>query len=151
MNPAQAGSIANIIANIIAFINNILVPFVFAIAFIVFLYGVLQYFFLKGATDPKARAEGSKFIFGAVIAFAVMLTVWGLVNIVKGTLNLDTNQPALPVFNPGGTNNSSGSTGTQTGDVPVAPAKQSGQVPAQTSPTPPGNTVPNQNEVQGLY
>lgn len=135
---------------IINFINADLVPFVFAVAFAMFLFGVFQFYFLKGA-DAKSRQEGRGFIIGSIIAFAIMLSVWGLVNIVRGTVPfLNNNQPNLPGFNPTTTSGS----GLQPATAPnVAPATAPNVAPA-TAP----NTTSNQNctngncaDVQGLY
>lgn len=94
------GSLQYDLALIIDFINRVLVPFIFALAFALFLIGVFRFFFLRGA-DPKARTEGRGFIIGSIIAFAVMLSVWGLVRIITGTVpGLTQGQPNLPTFNP---------------------------------------------------
>jgi len=72
---------------IINTINNILVPVLFAVAFIVFLYGVaLKYIFSHG--DAAKVSEGHKLMLWGLIGFVVMLSVWGLVNIFTGTLGL---------------------------------------------------------------
>lgn len=68
-------------------INSILVPLLIAIAFIVFLWGVFNYF-IRGAADPKSRTEGAQFIMWAVIGFVVIFSVWGIVQILMGTLSL---------------------------------------------------------------
>lgn len=84
---------------IIDLINNILVPVLMAIAFIVFLYGVYRYFIL-GATSDADRATGRQVVLWGIIGFAVILSLWGLVNIVNNFFNL-TNQTNLkpPTFN----------------------------------------------------
>lgn len=85
-----------IAGQIVAIINNILVPLLFAIAFIVFLYGITKaYIFSHG--EPGEVSEGHKLILWGVIGFAVMISLWGLVNIVSFTFGL-TGQvvPSLP-------------------------------------------------------
>jgi len=73
--------------SIIGIINSILVPVLMAIAFIVFLWGVFKYFIL-GAAEDKSREEGRQFVMWGIIGFVVILSVWGLVNVVISTLNL---------------------------------------------------------------
>ena len=69
-------------------INGILVPVIFALAFIVFLFGVARkYIFSNG--DQTKVAEGHKLILWGIIGFVVMLSFWGLVNILTGTFGLD--------------------------------------------------------------
>lgn len=72
---------------IVNFINGILVPVLMAVAFIVFLYGVYKYFIL-GAAEEKSRTEGRQFTLWGVIGFVVILSLWGLVNLVMGTFGL---------------------------------------------------------------
>jgi len=80
-------SICGVGDTIIYIINSILVPVLFAIAFIVFLYGIARaYIFSYG--DPAKRAEGHKLLLWGLIAFAVMISVWGLVNVVANTFGL---------------------------------------------------------------
>jgi predicted PurR-regulated permease PerM len=153
MNTYVQGTLPNIIASIITFINNVLVPFVFALAFAIFLFGVFKYFFVNGVKDPKARGEGRNFILWSVIAFAVLVSVWGLVNLVKGTFNLNNNQPGLPTFN-AASNGTSGSGGifggssNPSGGVPAG-SNASGGVPAGSSATTNGSNI--SDPVNGLY
>ncbi|KND50790.1 MAG: hypothetical protein AB202_00050 [Parcubacteria bacterium C7867-007] len=128
--------IQNLIASSINFINNVLVPFIFALAFAFFLVRVFQFFFVKG-TDPKARVEGRNFIIGSIIALAVMVSVWGLVNLVAGTFRLDRNQPRLPIFNAGG-GSSGGFLGGSGNDERIPAGTSDSAIPAgsaQTSPS----------------
>lgn len=91
-------TINEIAEGIINLINGVLVPLVFALAFITFLFGVFKYFF-AGAADEKKRSEGRQFIMWAIIAFAVMISVWGLVRVLAGTFSLDSaSRPCLPTF-----------------------------------------------------
>jgi len=72
---------------IINTINNVFVPVLFAVAFIVFLWGIAQaYIFSQG--DETAVKKGHQLILWGLVAFVVMLSVWGLVNILSDTLGL---------------------------------------------------------------
>lgn len=84
---------ANLITTII---NSVLVPMVFAIAFIVFIWGVFTYFIAAGENDEK-REAGKKLMLYGIVGFFVMVAVWGLVNILVGTFQLNQNIPNLPV------------------------------------------------------
>ena len=86
---------------IINIINQILVPVLFAVAFIVFLYGVYKYFIL-GADSDTERETGRQFVLWGIIGFVVILSVWGIVNLVMSTLGLspNTTAPPAPTFNP---------------------------------------------------
>ncbi len=77
-------SIGGLVESIISFINDTLVPLVFALALIVFIWGLFQSFIL-GGTDPEKRKAGQDLMLWGIIAFFVMVSVWGLVNILTGT------------------------------------------------------------------
>lgn len=86
----------------VSIINTILVPSLIALAFIVFLWGVYKYF-IQGAANESDKAEGRKFAMWGIIGFVIIVSVWGLVNIVKTTLNLPSNgspsnHPAYPTL-----------------------------------------------------
>lgn len=128
------GTIQFFIAYIIAFINNFLVPLIFALAFAFFLFGMFRFFFVKGA-DAKAREEGRKLILWSVIAFAVMISIWGLVNLLRGSLPLGANRmPDIPTFNTGST----GTTGGTTNDPTAGP--KPGTTNDPSAGTKPGTT-----------
>ena len=84
---------------IINIINGIFVPVLFAIAFLTFLWGVYNYFIL-GATEEESRSKGKQFVLWGLIGFVVILSVWGLVNIVQSTFGLTSggNAPARPTL-----------------------------------------------------
>jgi ABC-type microcin C transport system permease subunit YejE len=69
---------------IIDLINKVIVPVLFAVAFLYFIYGVYKYFILGAANDAE-RETGRQFVLWAIIGFAVILSVWGLVNVVRTT------------------------------------------------------------------
>ena len=89
-NLSQAGQF------IIDTINNILVPVIFAVAFIVFVWGAFQTF-IVGATSEEVKEHGKNLMLWGLIGFFVMVSVWGLVNILTGTVTFgNTAQPTAP-------------------------------------------------------
>ena len=104
---AQSGEIGGsklgeYLGSIVGFINVRLIPFIFAIAFIVFIWGIFQYFIAGGANE-EARDKGKQLVMWGIIAFVVMVSVWGIVNLLVGTFGFGgKNAPALPTFEPGG-------------------------------------------------
>jgi hypothetical protein len=85
--------------SIIGIINNILVPVLMAVAFIVFLYGIFNYFILGGSSDAE-RAKGKQFALWGIIGFVIILSVWGLVAVVGSVfgLSLGGGSPTPPTF-----------------------------------------------------
>jgi len=89
-NVADAGSF------VINTINNVLVPVLFAIAFIVFLWGAFQTFII-GATSDDTKEKGKNLMLWGLIGFFVMVSIWGLVNILTGTVSFgNPSQSTLP-------------------------------------------------------
>ncbi len=73
-------------------INEVFVPVLMAIAFIVFLWGVFKYFIWNKESESE-KMEGRKFAMWGIIGFVIILSVWGLVNILMGALNLQGGKP----------------------------------------------------------
>jgi predicted cobalt transporter CbtA len=86
-------------------VNTVLVPVLVAIAFIVFLYGVARYFIIGGANEGD-REIGRQYILWGLIGFVVIISVWGIVNIIINTFGLTNtgNNPKPPTFTTTGTN-----------------------------------------------
>ncbi len=105
--PAFAGAQAidsTFVNDIIEFISNTvntLIPLLIGIAVLLFIYGLVT--FVLAADDEEARkAARYKMIWG-VIAIFVMVSVWGLVNVLASFFNLNTTSiapPEVPVVPP---------------------------------------------------
>ena len=78
-NLSDAGTI------IINTINNVLVPVLFAVAFVVFLWGAFDTF-IVGANNEEVKEKGKNLMLWGLIGFFVMVSIWGLVNILTGTV-----------------------------------------------------------------
>ncbi len=88
---AQFGEINSFFDNITSFINNVLIPLVFAIALLVFLYGVFKFFILGGG-DADKRKEGTQLMMYAVIGFVLMVSIFGIVNLVANGLGFSDDE-----------------------------------------------------------
>jgi len=84
---------------IINLINTVIVPLLFAIAFLYFVWGVFKYFFW-GAENETERETGRQVILWSIIGFAVIVSVWGLTQIIIDTFNIPTggSAPAYPTL-----------------------------------------------------
>jgi hypothetical protein len=80
-------AICGVAATIVGIINGVLVPLLFAVAFIVFLWGIAKAYIFSGG-DAEKVSEGHRLILWGIVAFAVMISLWGLVNVVASTFGL---------------------------------------------------------------
>lgn len=72
---------------IIQFLNTSVIPLLLSLAFLVVLWGIAQYFFLK-REDPKARTEGMQFMVWGLVGLAVIVSMWGLVGVLLSSFGL---------------------------------------------------------------
>mgnify|MGYP006277737857 CR=1 FL=1 len=68
-------------------LSGIVVPTIITLAFLVFIYGIVQYFFI-GGQDPESRAKGRNFIVWGAMGLALMFSTWALVRIFLSTLGI---------------------------------------------------------------
>lgn len=87
---AAVNNISDVGSFIINTINNVIVPVLFAVAFIVFLWGAFTTFIL-GASSEDVKEKGKNLMLWGLIGFFVMVSVWGLVNILTGTISFGNN------------------------------------------------------------
>ena len=87
----------NLLCYITGIINDSIIPLIFALAVVSFVWGTVQFFILN-AEDEKKREQGRQFMIWGVVALAVMLSVWGLVEMLGSTFDIDTS--VLPRVTP---------------------------------------------------
>lgn len=64
-------------------------PMLVTLAVVIFIIGIVKY--IAGGDEVAKREEGRKFMIYGIIALFVMVSVWGLVGIIKGTFGIGTN------------------------------------------------------------
>ncbi len=74
---------ADLVTSLVTFVNTAIFPLLQAIAFIGFLIGMVRYFFMGG---EESRQKGKQFMLWSIIGFAVLFTMWGIVNLLLATL-----------------------------------------------------------------
>jgi hypothetical protein len=80
-----------LVALIIDLINRV-IPLIFAMAVVVILWGIAQ----SVSGSEEKRAEGKAIIVWGVVGLFAMLSIWGLVNILVGTFDLDNSRVVIP-------------------------------------------------------
>lgn len=76
---AAPASFKDFTASLVEFVNSTLVPLFYALAFILFLIGMLRFFFLGG---DEGREKGKTFMLWGIIGFVVLFSVWGIVRLL---------------------------------------------------------------------
>lgn len=84
-----------LVTQFIQLINGSILPFLFTLAFILFLYGVMMYIFKYD--DSKRREEGIKMMTYGIIGLAIMLSIWGLLGILTNFIDPKLGTP-IPQF-----------------------------------------------------
>jgi len=92
---AAVSNITDVGQFVINTINNIVVPVIFAVAFIVFLWGAFETFIL-GANSEDVKSKGKNLMLWGLIGFFVMVSVWGLVNILTGSVSFGNPSQTTP-------------------------------------------------------
>ncbi|HVX90945.1 MAG TPA: hypothetical protein VHC20_04975 [Candidatus Paceibacterota bacterium] len=75
---------AQVVNNFISFINNSLIPLLFALAFLFFLVGLVRFFFSDG---DENRQKGRQFALWGMIGLIVLFSIWGIVNLLLATFS----------------------------------------------------------------
>ena len=63
----------------------------FAVAFLMFVYGIFQ--FIKDVDDQGARETGKRNMLYGIIGMVIMTSVFGIINIIHGTVGSDVVLP----------------------------------------------------------
>ena len=118
---------------IIPYVNDF-IYLLMGVGVVMFVFYVVKYFIASG--DSTKRAEAGSYVMYSVIGFFIVLSFWGLVNILKNTFNLDNSsasgswsQDFNNVFPTGSNGGGAGGTvASPTGDNGVPP------IPSQENP-----------------
>ncbi len=98
---ATAGNFGILLQNILTFTNNVLIPFILGIGFLVFVWGMFQYFIAGGAND-EAKEKGKSLMIYATLGFLLIIVFWGIINLLAQSTGLDkaANALLIPQVNP---------------------------------------------------
>jgi len=74
-------------------INKSVIPLIFALALVMFIWGVVQY--VINSDEEAKKEKGKQFMIWGIIGLTVMFGVWGLVKIVGFTFGIEYVIPQL--------------------------------------------------------
>ena len=72
-------------------IINVLIPFIVGLAVLVIIYGIFGY--ITEAANEEKRKEAKDFIIWGFVGLFIMLSIWGLLNILVNTFPLNNRPP----------------------------------------------------------
>ena len=83
----DGGAFGDLLRNILTFSNDVLIPFILGIGFLVFVWGMFRYFIAGGAND-EAKEQGKSLMVYATLGFVLIIVFWGIVNLVATSTGL---------------------------------------------------------------
>lgn len=83
------------VLDVVADLITLATPIVVALALLYFFFGLAQY--ILSAGDEKKKDEGKRIMIWGVLALFIMVSVWGIINVVRDTFRLDDNTINVPV------------------------------------------------------
>ena len=76
----EAGAFNDIIIAITDTFNVFIIPALFVLATLLFIWGVIKY--IAKSDDEKARAQAKQLMLWGIVGLAVITAVWGVVNLI---------------------------------------------------------------------
>ena len=92
---AQVSDVNDVLGWFSSFLNAI-IPILISLAFVYLLWGIVK--FVTAGDDPVKRASGRAAILWGIVALFVMVSIWGLVNILSNTFSLSQTGPHIPTL-----------------------------------------------------
>lgn len=97
-SPALAArKLQDYLSEIVSFINNIIIPFIFAIAVLFFFVNITRYYIIEGA-DAYSREQAKKYALYAIIALVFITSIWGIIGLVMSSIGLNRNSAVCPDY-----------------------------------------------------
>lgn len=94
---ANKTTVQGYIVTILFFINNVLIPLLFSIALLFFLVNAARYF-VMGSGDSGSREKARILALYGIGAFVFLVSIWGLVNMLVGGLDLENGRTQCPDY-----------------------------------------------------
>ncbi len=88
---ASSKTLSDLVITVTGYLNQALV-LMMSLAVVIFVWQIIQYYIKPDAE----RAEAGKYVMYSVIGFFIILSFWGIVNVLQNTFGLDneSNQPS---------------------------------------------------------
>lgn len=81
---ASGHTFADVVNNgIVPFFDKFVIPLLYAVMFLLFMFGMVRYFFTGGEEN---REKGKQFVVWGMIGMAAVFSIWGVVNLLLSVL-----------------------------------------------------------------
>jgi len=118
----------------ITFVNNLVIPFLLGIAFLIFIVNAFR-FFIVGATNADSQEKARSLAVYGVLAFVLILTFWGIVNLLTNSLGVSRlGETTARCFDYDPNCDVSVAVQTNNGDSPTQPTYDGNQAGDQYAP-----------------
>ena len=84
---ANGSALQLLLSNILGFTNTVLIPFIIGIGFLVFVWGMFQ-FFIAGGSNDEAKEKGKSLMIYATLGFVLIIVFWGVINLLTSSTGL---------------------------------------------------------------
>jgi len=91
------GDFGQLLKDILDLVNGYIIPFIIGIGFLVFVWGMFQ-FFIAGGSNDEAKEKGKSLMIYATLGFVLIIVFWGIVNLLTSSTGLDNGNTNI---NPG--------------------------------------------------
>jgi succinate dehydrogenase/fumarate reductase cytochrome b subunit len=93
-NVVSAQTLITFINTALQFVNIVIIPALLSVAFVIFTVNAVRFFIIGDSNDEK-RENAKNLAIYSVSAFVLIVTLWGLVNLLASSIGLD-NKTAVP-------------------------------------------------------
>ena len=87
----QGNNVQSVIVDVEDFITTYVIPLIIGLAVLWFIWGVFS--FIRAAGDEEGRKKGRDMMIWGIVGIAVMISVWGLVNLLSNSVRLNNAPP----------------------------------------------------------
>lgn len=96
---AQANPLLNLVSLAQTLVGK-LIPLMMATALLVFFYGLVM-FIWKGKEGGEALEKGKQLMIYSIVALFVMVSIWGIIQLMQSTLLIDPSAKPKEIYIPG--------------------------------------------------
>lgn len=91
----NAGQFQNVFSGLTAFISSTLLPFLMALAFLAFVWGMFK-FFIVGGGNEEEKEKGKSLMIWGILGFILIISLFGIVNLFATSLGVEGQTLVIP-------------------------------------------------------